>query len=220
MGHICLLTDDGTPLTGQLVQMLTQRGWRTAVLRWPGETVRLHAPIPAAAPIFELSDMSEAHLQATLAAIMSQHGPIGALLHVSPTPGAQPELFSSSEQSLVQGVFLLAKHLKAPITGAAAYGRAAFITASRLDGAFGLGGGGGFGAVGGGLSGLTKTLRLEWEGVFCRALDLSPALSPTAAAQAVVAELYDPDRRLAEVGYGERGRVTLSAEAAPERGAR
>ena len=43
-------------------------------------------------------------------------------------------------------------------------------------------GGGRFGAVDGGLFGLTKTLNLEWESVFCRALDLSPDLD---AAQSV-----------------------------------
>ena len=60
---------------------------------------------------------------------------------------------------------------------------------------------------------MTKSLRLEWPEVFCRAVDLDPALAPEIAAEALVAELLDPDRLTAEVGWGPRGRVTLGTAA-------
>ncbi|NEQ87285.1 MAG: hypothetical protein F6K26_46865, partial [Moorea sp. SIO2I5] len=109
-------------------------------------------------------------------------------------------------------VFLMAKHLKTSLTQAAHQGRSSFLTAARLDGEFGLGGKMDFGVIGGGLFGLTKTLNLEWQGVFCRAIDFSPELDPETTAQAVMTELYDPNSLILEVGYNSQGRVTLVSE--------
>ena len=91
-------------------------------------------------------------------------------------------------------------------------GRSAFLTVTRLDGEFGLRPDSSFDPVAGGLSGLVKSLNLEWEAVFCRALDLNPALAPAEAARLILAEMDDPDRLLVEVGYpGPDRRVTLVA---------
>ena len=60
--------------------------------------------------------------------------------------------------------------------------------------------------------GLTKSLGQEWPGVYCRALDLSPALDAEQAANAILSELHDPNRLLVEVGYSPAGRVTLVSE--------
>jgi hypothetical protein len=90
------------------------------------------------------------------------------------------------------------------------------MTVTRLDGALGLGGGSDLGVVGAGLSGLTKTLRLEWPGVACRALDIAPQIDVEDAVDAIVSELRDPDRSIVEVGYGDEGRLTLEAAWASE----
>ncbi|PNK11995.1 hypothetical protein, partial [Cylindrospermopsis raciborskii] len=70
-----------------------------------------------------------------------------------------------------------------------------------------------FGIIGGGLFGLTKSLRWEWPKVFLKAIDLSPKLEPHQSAEYIVAELYDSNRYIGEVGYGSKGRVTLVATA-------
>ena len=44
-----------------------------------------------------------------------------------------------------------------------------------LDGEFGMGEKIDFDPISGGLFGLVKSLNLEWEPVFCRAVDLDPA---------------------------------------------
>jgi hypothetical protein len=85
----------------------------------------------------------------------------------------------------------------------------------RLDGALGLTGLGSSGPVAAGVLGLTKSLRLEWPEVFCRAVDLDPAMAPDAGAEAIMAELFDPDRLTAEVGWGPQGRVTLTVAVGP-----
>ena len=86
------------------------------------------------------------------------------------------------------------------------------MTVTRLDGALGLSGSADLGVIGAGLPGLVKSLSLEWEEVFCRAVDVAPILAAEDAAQAVIAELDDPDRLLVEVGRGPAGRVTLKRQ--------
>ena len=48
------------------------------------------------------------------------------------------------------------------------------MTVTQMDGGFGLLGERDIDVIAGGLSGLTKTLALEWPNVFCRAVDVSP----------------------------------------------
>ncbi|NJP04330.1 MAG: acyltransferase domain-containing protein [Chloroflexaceae bacterium] len=211
-GHICLVTDDGTPLIAKLVTLLTQRGWRVVVLSLPTSLIPTQQPLPAGTPRVSLPDLEEARLPETLAAVTQTYGPVGAFIHLNP-PMTQPQpsggLFSETEKVVVRHVFLLAKYLKQPLHTAAQQGQGRFVTVARLDGQFGLGQQMDFGAIGGGLFGLTKTLNLEWGPVFCRAVDLSIDMKLDEAARSIMAELHDPNRLITEVGYGSQGRVTL-----------
>jgi hypothetical protein len=146
--------------------------------------------------------MSEEHLQQQLAAI----GPVGAFIHLNPSLTD-----AEGAKAVVKHVFFLAKHLQGSLNAAASTGRSCFMTVTRLDGEFGLGGGE-FEAISGGLFGLVKTLNLEWPQVFCRAVDLAPDLDPGQAVQHILAELHDPNRLIVEVGYGAQGRTTLTSE--------
>jgi len=101
------------------------------------------------------------------------------------------------------------------IAAAARSGFGAFLTVTRLDGALGTGQEHTLGVVAGGLPGLVKTLRLEWEDTFCRAVDLSPRLDSHTAAAHIVAALHDPHRGLAAVALGRAGRTTLVADPLP-----
>ena len=218
-GHACLITDDGTPLAAGLAQALLERGWPVVVLRFPSQLVSQRLALPDGAVIIELEGASEAHLQASLQAAAQRVGPAAVFIHLAPTahstaPGALA--FSDAEKTLLKLVFLAAKHLKAPLTAAAEQGRAAFMTVTSLDGEFGLGEGVDYTPVNGGLFGLVKTLNLEWESVFCRAVDLSPTLKPAQAVDCILAELYDPNRLLIEVGYNHSlERSTLVVSTAP-----
>jgi hypothetical protein len=104
----------------------------------------------------------------------------------------------------------MAKHLAGPLNQAGDHFRPAFLTVTRLDGRFGLGEGSDFAPITGGLFGLVKTLNLEWERVFCRAIDLSPDLNPAESAFLVIAEMHDPNRLVMEPGYNLQGRATLT----------
>jgi NAD(P)-dependent dehydrogenase (short-subunit alcohol dehydrogenase family)/acyl carrier protein len=86
----------------------------------------------------------------------------------------------------------------------------AFVAAvSRRDGAFGFGGGASTAhPLSGALTGLVKTLALEWPEVRCRSLDVSPLWTTEDAAAVVVDELASEGP--GELGLGPAGRVTLA----------
>jgi hypothetical protein len=85
---------------------------------------------------------------------------------------------------------------------------------TRLDGTLGFAGTTDRPSATSGLTGLIKTLRLEWPTVGCRAIDLGPEMASGDAAAALVGEIRDPNRMITEVGWQRLKRVTLVAEAA------
>ena len=209
-GFIALLTNDGTPATTKLANALSERGWPVVVMNFPQALVSALNTLPLHIPQVTLPELGEANLAQMLKAIEAQYGRIGAFIHMNPeTDSTSSSPFIESEKAIVKEVFLMAKHLKESLAAAAKAGRSYFVTVARLDGEFGLGTTGSFGAISGGLFGLTKTLSREWQAVYCRALDLVPHLDTDRTVQYILAELQDPNRLLTEVAYGLRGRTTL-----------
>lgn len=151
-----------------------------------------------------IEDGNEAQLQQQLSDISSKYGSIAAFIHLHPQSQN-----SDREHDMLKKVFLLAKNFKKSLNEAAKKGDSCFFTVASLDGKLGTEGQTEFSAVTGGLFGLTKSLRWEWESVFCRAIDLSPALDTATSVRHILAELHDPNRLIAEVGYSN-GRSTLS----------
>jgi hypothetical protein len=215
-GSVCLITDDGTSATTEMARQMQGEGWQVTVLSFPANIVPNQAALPAGATRLALPDMSEAALQGTI----KSAGSIGLFIHLLPASGLRNgTMFLETEKAVLKHVFLMAKHLKAALTGNTS-GRKAFIAVTRLDGALGTAGMDGFGTIAGGIFGLVKTLNLEWDGVFCRAVDFAPSASAQQIAQTVAAELHDPNRLLTEVAYGTQGRVTLVARQLSANGAR
>jgi acyl carrier protein/NAD(P)-dependent dehydrogenase (short-subunit alcohol dehydrogenase family) len=212
-GHVCLVTDDGTLVTAALAQSLLDKGWPVVVIRFPVEIVPQRIPLPEGVASVELSEMSETALQQCLSEVAAQHGQVAVFLHMA-LPGQNAAAggvdFPQIEKAMLKLVFLAAKHLKTSLVSAAGLGRAAFMTVTRLDGEFGLGEEADYTPVNGGLFGLVKTLNLEWDSVFCRAVDLSPALEPDRMVEYIQAELHDPNRLVIEVGYNLSERSTLT----------
>ena len=206
----CVITDDGSPLTEQVAQRLSDQGWPVVVLQFPDTLVK-PAALSAIAERLPLTvadqTLAESSLQQQLLTIAQTHGSIHTFIHLHPQDPV-------CDKGLVKAVFLLAKQLQPFLVQGNPHERRSFVTVTRLDGELGLGGSSR--AVSGGLFGLTKTLRLEWPTVFCRAVDIAPELSTVEAANALLAELHDPNVFIREVGHGRSGRMTLTclAEAA------
>jgi acyl carrier protein len=209
-GYCAVVTDDGTAVTGVLARELAARGSRTVVLRFPGSAVNGRGPLPEPAAEVVLDTFDEERIGETLRDVAARHGAIGTFVHVHPR-AERPGFVDPEQEQILRGVFLVATQLRASLEECARLGRGSFVAVTRLDGALGTGDGD-FDPAGGGLYGLVKTIRQEWPGVFARAVDLAPGLDAESAARAVLAELADPDERLAEVGYGPQGRVTLDVE--------
>ena len=212
--HICLITYDGTSTTARLAESMKNRGWKAVALSFPSSLIPEKIPLSENIPRVELKDLSETHLKETLKAISDEYGKIGGFIHLNPP--SQPRsndgiLFSETSKAILRHVFLMAKHLKASLNQTNPSGRQFFMTVAHLDGALGLGEGNP-GVIDGGLFGLTKTLNLEWESVFCRAIDLSHEFDTDKSVSCILAELHDPDGRIVETGYNLRGRATLIAE--------
>ncbi len=212
---LCLLTDDGTPTTAELAQALLKRGWKVAVLRFPAHVMPGMASLPKEAALVTLNGLDEETIKQQFAALTADMGEVAAFVHLNPavsSPNGAAVNFSEAQQAITRSVFLLAGQLKPMLGKIIPDSRSAFLTVTRLDGEFGLRPDSSFDPVAGGLSGLVKSLNLEWEAVFCRALDLNPALAPAEAARLILAEMDDPDRLLVEVGYPSPDRrVTLVA---------
>ena len=140
---------------------------------------------------------------AQLDAIAAKYGSIAALIHLHPLLNNREE-----EHSMLEQVFFLAKQIKPYLNEASKQGHSCFVTVAHLDGELGTSGRE-YSPITGGLFGLTKALRWEWSSVFCRAIDLDKKLDAAVAVKHIIAELHDPNRLIAEVGYNSQGRNTL-----------
>ncbi len=204
--YIALITDDGSPTTEKLAESLTAKGWKTVVVSFPG----INSNVNEGMNRVVLTDWNEDSLQQQLKQIADNYGAVAAFIHLH--PAATP---SDIDKSILRHVFLIAKYLKEPLNEAAKFGRSCFINVARLDGEFGLGETHNFSAIAGGLFGLSKSINQEWENVFCRSLDLNPAIDPETSVKNILAEIHDPNLLIQEVGYSSKGRVNLIADFSP-----
>ena len=212
--NVCVVTDEGTTVTAKLCKALADKGWQVALVRFPASIIKSPAKVSAATKSFDMKDMSEAALQQVLKSIETSLGAIGACIQLlSKTDSTATGIdYPQVSQSILLNSFLMAKHLKASLNKAGENGRALFVTVPRLDGVLGYGDATGADLVQGGLFGLTKTVGLEWPNVFCRAIDIAPSVKADQAVAYIMAEIYDSNTALSEVGYSANGRVTLETE--------
>lgn len=217
--------DNDTDTSLELVRALESCGWKTVIWRFPtlcSEAVAYTLPAGCTHPrdIAQVTvpNFEETTLVQYLASVVDAYGQVGAFVHLSPvcyrndgTLFGSGDVVDEAAMAILKHIFLLAKHLQPMLTDPMV-GRASFMTVMRLDGRLGLGAGTAGSAVEGGFFGLTKTLALEWPGVFCRAVDICSELDVPSAVQAILAELHDPNRLITEVGINAAGRVTLTAE--------
>ncbi len=206
--HIALLTNDGSALTQAVYEALKAKGNQVVVLNLAGIEHRFYNNS------INLADNTDATISAAIHAIQNQYGAVGTFIHLHPhlpfTQGQFDQHFDL-ERSLLQAVFLIAKHLQADLNTLGQQQRANFVTLTRLDGRLGLGKRSNTSVVGGGLSGLVKCLNLEWSAVYCRAVDAQPEWPNEQLAQHLIQELHDPNGGVTEVALSDQGRATLLA---------
>lgn len=216
-GKLTLLTNDGTAFTQAICQALVSKGHEVVVLTFPEKWVRKNAkPLPAGVLEISLANNSKEQISKTIDQLAKT---VGRFIYLHPHlrfPLGQLGLQFEKEKELLKSVFFLAGKLKNALHQVDAEHRNSFMCVTRLDGALGTKNSGTISTGGGALFGLTKSLNLEWPAIFCRTVDVAPALNIETAAQKITEELYDADQTLTESAYDDQGnRFTLEAKTVP-----
>ncbi|GGX66512.1 hypothetical protein GCM10010358_21220 [Streptomyces minutiscleroticus] len=199
-GATALLVDDGSEVARATADRLRTAGWRVRVLRLPGVEQRVEG-----AADLPLANWGTNELASRVKELDGE--PVHLVLGFAAADGLP---WAEGVRRLAHAL-LVARHLVGPLTGAAAGGRrASFVTVTRLDGAFGLTGVPEDAAPAGGVGGLVKTLAVEAPELFCRAVDLAPALDADRAAGLVLEEVYDAAGVPVQVGRDGTRRVALT----------
>ncbi|KKM04316.1 hypothetical protein LCGC14_1765460, partial [marine sediment metagenome] len=129
--------------------------------------------------------------------------------------------WNRNDETQLKNAFLITKRLAPDLIESAKTNAGFFATVTRLDGAFGFQGKGVTNPLQGGLAGLAKTVRMEWENVLCRAFDVSPIWkNPGEISKAIVSEILNADRLgPVEIGLDPRlpstTRYTLKLDPSP-----
>ena len=213
-GRTCLITDNGEKITYNTAKNLQTLGWNVIVMQLPTSIVAKVSSLPKGVKSIKLSKVTDEELGKTLSSISST---LNGFIHLSAKPSSNGSKikFSKRESSALKMAFFIAKHLKDALTEKPQEGRNFFISTSYMDGQIGTAGLNKFELNQGGLNGLIKTINLEWEEVFCRAIDFNPDMDDAKGAQALIDEAFDPDLSVTEVGYSSLGRMTLVGDVRP-----
>jgi polyketide-type polyunsaturated fatty acid synthase PfaA len=212
---LVLITDDCTEKSRLLAEFYLKQNLKVGMVHFGMIENQNIKNLPKDILHFYLKESNEDEIQSKMEEIITKHDNIWAFIHMNPPSKGNPKdilEISEKEAAILKSVFLMARHLKKPLIAAGENSRSAFLTVSQMDGQFGLNGNSSNNPVPGGFSGLTKTLRLEWNNVFCRALDIHPDIDAQIAVKIINDELHDPNLLLTEVGYTPDGRYTLILE--------
>ncbi|PHM72636.1 type I polyketide synthase [Xenorhabdus sp. KJ12.1] len=155
----------------------------------------------------------ESLLDAALTDIEQQHGPIDGVIYlqaVKQQVKGLTDVFSEQDYRSVETTFLLAKRLQGSLTGdgkRSGY----FMVIMRGDGELLTSGREYLPVVSAGITGLTKSLNIEWVNVFCRTVDIDTRIKDSDVAKIVMEELQDSRTEIGEIGRGMNNeRMTLS----------
>ncbi|MBF0289022.1 MAG: SDR family NAD(P)-dependent oxidoreductase [SAR324 cluster bacterium] len=207
----CLIAGETGALISSLAQSLIEKGWHVIVLTLPSS--KEHSPryFSEAVHHIQLRDSKESTLTETLSDL-TQQNLIDGIIYCASLPDhtnlSTSSLWKTTNNDLKQA-FLLGKHLSSSLNDREKENRSFFVTVTQMDGELGTCASNDVNVFQGGFLGLTKTLSLEWEHVLCRAIDFQQSISAEAAVQSIFKEIQAPDFKLVEVGYSQKGRMTL-----------
>ncbi len=156
---------------------------------------------------------SEESLQAEIDRIGKSMKP-HAVIHLAPAEEAGPLDTMSFEEwrgavfRRVKSLYMIAKAFRKDLCENAKYGSACLVSLTCMGGTFGFEQFEAADPIAGGVTGLTKSLNKELEGVVVKSIDVNPGQKPSAIAKKIMQEIRLGGRRV-EVGYvGNRRMVT------------
>lgn len=206
-----IVTDEGTALTVEVVNALSEDGWKVILWEFPPKLINKEKrKLPKGIEVVLQDKTGKKAIDTAFDRIRSEHGSPGGFIHLHPQP-ADNGLFSDKENQLVKQVFLIAGSIKPDLNQVDPASRRIFLAVTRTDGFLGIKNNQSF-QEGSGLSGLVKTLNWEWPDVFCRTVDIKQDTGFQDASKLLVKEIRDPDQGLLEVGISTTSRVTIERD--------
>jgi len=205
--HHILITNDGSELTTRVFAKLKAEGNKVVVLNLPNIKNQVSENA------VNLTAHSDKAVQKAIRNIQSKYGKTGSFIHLHPHFEFQKGNFTQhfkAEKEILKTLFLLAKYVQPDLNELGEQQRVNFLTVTRMDGKLGQGKRGNVSVLGGGITGLVKSLNLEWSPVFCRAVDIQPELPVEKIASQIIAELHDDNATVVEVAFSEEGRKTTT----------
>ncbi|WP_081988926.1 MULTISPECIES: type I polyketide synthase [Xenorhabdus] len=155
----------------------------------------------------------ESVLDAVLTDIEQQHGTIEGVIYLQALKQgvkALADVFNEQDYHSVETTFLLAKRLQSSLTRDGKQ-PGYFMVIMRGDGELLTSGREYLPIVSAGITGLTKSLNIEWGNVFCRTIDIDARMKDSDVAKIVIEELQDSRTDVAEIGRSVNGeRMTLA----------
>jgi NAD(P)-dependent dehydrogenase (short-subunit alcohol dehydrogenase family) len=202
-----VITNDGGGLCALLAQHFISKDCRVVVLSLSKEV-----SIPGA-EVLVIENLDESLIKNAIDKIISTYGDITSFINLQPNieGNHQQKVLNKEERQLLKFTYLITKYIQPHINKIQST-RSAFLAVSQVDGSIGLGNHLNNSQQSNGLSGLIKSLNIEWPNVFCRAVDIAPSLDTQSAINAIINEYNDANQLLTEVGIDEGGRRTIAAK--------
>jgi malonyl CoA-acyl carrier protein transacylase/NAD(P)-dependent dehydrogenase (short-subunit alcohol dehydrogenase family) len=212
-----IVTDDGRGIAEDLSQKLKSNGYKVALIRY-GETLE-----GTKQDWYELQDNSAGSIARLVETIKKRQGSIGGIIHLLPL--SQWPLYEEIDMAgwqerlrlEVKTLFHLLKSLKNDLNQAAKDGGGCVVSATGMGGNFASGSSpdkNDFFPGHGAITGLLKTLDIEWPEVRVKAVDLYLSEPASDLADHLMAEIHIDDG-LVEVGYDGSRRLRLDLQEKP-----
>ena len=199
-----LIVDDGNGVAIALSEQLVSAGAKVAVIKPEWVKSSSKKSLASSVNVLSLATVDEAALSAFIQGL----GQLDAVFTLAGKVSAKALKFTDNAKQSVLLSFLIAKHCSVKTSTAS---RPAFIAMTRQGGQFGFEDAQS-GLIQGGVSGLVKTLKQEWDHTFCRTVDVANKFTADKTATMLLDEVQAADSQYSEVGYDDEGRLTLEAQ--------
>jgi acyl transferase domain-containing protein/acyl carrier protein len=216
-----MLVNEGSLLTVKLARLFSNQGKQVIILNLPRGLVKgsnledtREYTWPEKVKFANLENSESKTIENKIRLIQKKAGPIGAFIHCNPVftfNDSQFSQFYQQERSIIKTIFLISRHLEFSARQPLPHKRICFCVISRLGGYLCVDHAAHNSVFAAGLSGLVKSLKLEWPHVFCRYIDIASQLSADQAAEQIFNEIFDENEQLLEVGIATNIRQTLIA---------
>ncbi|WP_428242097.1 SDR family NAD(P)-dependent oxidoreductase [Gynuella sp.] len=210
-----ILFSEDSELTEILARELLKLGSKPIIITWKEQTFDFQN-INESCAVIELGGSHETHFEEVFKIVSGLTTEIHGILYLMPVHNKENHWESAWDHqitAMVRGAFFAAKyfyHTALSNLPPEQHHSRFFMALTRIDGKLGTGDQFCGRFTQGGLFGLMKSIKQEWDQVFCHAVDIDPDCSAINAADILFKELAAPDSDTHETGWKNGQRITLT----------